>query len=291
MTEKHFSISEIENAFFNHAADAGVKFTNPIKADGQLHREHVEGDKLGTKNGAYILHGDSPASGWFLHYKTGISGKWTLSDKREPITKPMLEEIEQERQRRKIEQQTHHDRAANKAVFIWDNATPITEQSQHYYLIKKHVQPQGERLYSDALVIPIYDENKQLVNLQFIHADGTKRFLSGGQKKDCFYQIGNLKEGDIILICEGFATAASLNDHTGYSTVVAFDAGNLKSVAVVMRRLFPSSQIIIAGDNDESGTGQKAAREAALAINCKYIIPETAGHDWNDSLTMEASHG
>jgi putative DNA primase/helicase len=50
------SLTDIENAFFNHAADAGVIFTvRPLIADGVLHRVHVDGDKRGTKNGAYIL--------------------------------------------------------------------------------------------------------------------------------------------------------------------------------------------------------------------------------------------
>ena len=52
------SITEIENAFINHCADAGVVFTQPLIADGVLHRAHVQGDKPGTKNGAYILHAE-----------------------------------------------------------------------------------------------------------------------------------------------------------------------------------------------------------------------------------------
>ena len=41
------------------------------------------------------------------------------------------------------------------------------------------------------------------------------------------------------------------------------------------------------GDNDRSGVGQRVAREAALAIGGKYLIPETIGHDWNDVINME----
>jgi putative DNA primase/helicase len=57
----------------------------------------------------------------------------------------------------------------------------------------------------------------------------------------------------------------------------------------VIRKLYPASQIIICGDNDESGTGQKAARAAALAVTGKYIIPTIVGQDWNDALNSEVA--
>ncbi|MGZ8158851.1 MAG: toprim domain-containing protein [Methylobacter sp.] len=283
------SLSDIENAFFNHAANAGVIFTNRPIADGLLHREHVKGDRSGTKNGAYTLHPDGNPSGWFKHFKTGITGKWTLSGKQEPINKGILQQIKKNHQQRQVEQQKRHDGAAEKSRIIWQSAEPIFDQSQHPYLVKKHIQAHQLRLYGNALVIPIYNENEQIVNLQFINADGTKRFLSGGKKKACFSVIGKPDSGSLILISEGWATGVSLHEFTGYYVVVAMDAGNLQPVALVVRRLYPSAQIIIAGDNDESGVGQKAAKAASLAIGGKYILPPVVGQDWNDALNMEVA--
>lgn len=283
------SISEIETAFFTHAADVGVIFTvRPLLADGALHRAHVDGDKRGTKNGAYILHVDGKPSGWLQHFCSGTYSKWTLSGKRESMTQLMREQIEADKQRRKIEEQQRHNDAADKARFIWSNAKAVTAQHQHPYLIRKNVQAYGVRLYrDDALVIPIYDVSKTLVNLQMIQPNGEKRFLSGGRKKACFSVIG--AAGDVIQVCEGWATGASLHQETGHFTIVALDAGNLEAVAIVIRKLYPSAQIIICGDNDESGTGQKAARAAALAVGAKYILPATMGHDFNDMLNMEGA--
>ena len=279
------SQSEIENTFFNYAADAGVSFTKrPLIADSVLHRVHVDGDKPGTKNGAYILHPDGNPAAFFMSYSTGIKGNWTLSGKSEPLTKAIKAEIDRERQRRSVEQQARHEEAVKKAVYIWSRSIPVIN---HKYLSKKHIKPYGARLYGDALVIPIYDENKRLVNLQFINADGIKRFLSGGRKKGCFSVIGKPDAVGLIQICEGWATGASLFEATGHFTVIALDAGNLKPVAQVIRRLYPNHEIIICGDNDESGVGQEAARLAALACGGKYILPATIGHDWNDSLNME----
>jgi putative DNA primase/helicase len=42
-------------------------------------------------------------------------------------------------------------------------------------------------------------------------------------------------------------------------------------------------------DNDVSGVGQTAAREAALAIGGKYLIPDTTGFDWNDEINKEVN--
>lgn len=282
------SLSEIESSFSSYCADAGAIFTQPLIADGVLHRVHVEGDKPGTKNGAYILYTNGNPSGWFQHFVSGAYGTWTLSGKREPMTATMKQQIDADRQQRKIEQQQRHNEAADKARFIWSNSKTVIEQNQHSYLIKKHVQPHGVRLYrGDALTIPIYDENKQLVNLQFIDANGVKRFLSGGRKKGCFAVIGKPDVGLLIQVCEGWATGASLHESTGNFTVIALDAGNLELVALVFRKLYPDAEIVICGDNDESGTGQKAARSAALAVGGKYIIPATIGHDFNDMLTAE----
>ncbi len=286
---KSLSKSEIENAFFNHAANTGVIFTSrPLIVDGVLHRDHIDGDKRGTKNGAYIVHADSYPSGWYLHFNTGLSGRWTLSGKHGPFNKVMMQQIETDRIRRGIELHERQNAAANKARFIWRNATPITEQSQHSYLLKKHVHPYQVRLHHGCLVIPIYDQNKQLVNLQFIAAHGIKRFLSSGRKKGCFSVIGKMGVDGIIQVAEGWATGASLYEATGSFTVIAMDAGNLEPVALVLRRLYPDMQIIICGDNDKSGTGQKSAQSAALAVNGKYIIPPVVGFDFNDMLTMAA---
>ncbi len=280
-------ITEIEAAFLNYAADAGVIFSDtPLIADSVLHRAHVDGDKRGTKNGAYILHADGNPSGWFQHFNTGISGNWTLSGKREPMTKAMLGQIKADRERRQVEQRDRHNNAADKARVIWHNATTVYGQGQHPYLINKKIQPHRLRMCGDALVVSIWDETKQLVNLQFIQPDGTKRFLTGGRKKGCFSTIGQYDESGVIQITEGYSTGASVHEATGHLTIVALDAGNLESVALAVRRLYPAAPIIIFGDNDESGVGQKAARAAAVAVGGKYILPATVGHDWNDALNM-----
>jgi len=90
-----------------------------------------------------------------------------------------------------------------------------------------------------------------------------------------------------VLIAEGFATAESLFEATGNQTFIAFDAGNLANVAKIVRLKNTNAEIIIMGDNDESGVGQDAAKRAALECGGKYLVPATVGHDWNDAINAE----
>ena len=261
---------------------AGIQYSGEILADGNLHRFHIESHRSSTLNGAYTLHLDGYPAGWFMDYTTGLSQKWR-SRSVSRVSYALIKQINEAKLQRDIEQRQRHEAAAIKAVSIWSRSKPIKQQSGHDYLITKGIQPHGARLYKDALVIPIYNESDHLANLQFISPEGEKRFLSGGRKRGCFNIFGDLSQR--ILIAEGFATGASLYEDSGQRVIVAFDAGNLLPVAKNIRELSPDTEIIICGDNDLSGIGQTKAREAALSIGGKVLIPATPGTDWNDVLT------
>lgn len=274
---------DLEQQFRQAMQAAGIHYSGEIVPDGKLHRFHIEGHKRGSKNGAYVFHADGCPAGWFMNYKTGVNQKWRNSGSMERIPRQMIAEIEKAKREREAEQRLRHEAAAVKARSIWHKSKPITQQSEHQYLIKKRIQPHGIRISRDALIVPLKDEHKQIVNLQFISPEGEKRFLTDGRKQGCFYPIG--QPTPKILICEGFATAASIHEHTGQCVIVAMDKGNLKPVAEVIRKIFPDNEIIIAGDNDLDGGGQLKAREAALGIGGKVLIPKIPGKDWNDCLT------
>ncbi|MFI3187770.1 MAG: hypothetical protein QX198_17480, partial [Methylococcaceae bacterium] len=179
MTDKNYSVNEVETSFFNYCAEAGVIFTNQPIADGTLHRAHVEGDKPGTKNGAYILHADSKPSGWFQHFVSGACGTWTLSGKRKPMTAAMRQQIDADRQRRKIEQQASHDNAAIKAYADWCSFQFASTLNP--YLVRKKIQSHGAKagvwrvwvngkydFIPESLVLPLFDESLKLRSLQAI---------------------------------------------------------------------------------------------------------------------------
>lgn len=278
------SHSNIIDAFRSAMLDSIGYAPESLVGDGALHRIK---DNQGKLNGAYVLHVDNKAAGYFECFKQGIKQTWKMAGNFMPLSDYQRQvfkaQSQKEAEQRKAEEAAKHKAAAQKACYIWNKAT--LAPSNHPYLVKKHIDIHGAKLGRDnTLIIPLYSANKEIVNLQFISETGGKMFLSGGLKKGCFYWIGG-EQADKILIAEGFATAASLHENSGYLTIVAFDAGNLKDVAIAVRALSPESEIIICGDNDASGVGRKKAIDAALATGGKYLIPETIGHDWNDSLT------
>ena len=157
------------------------------------------------------------------------------------------------------------------------------EDGSHPYLRAKQVGAHGVLRHKDLLVVPLRDATGKLWSLQFIGADGQKRFLKGGRKVGCYHGIGKRPApGEPLCVCEGYATGASIHEATGHAAVVAFDAGNLLPVARALRAKYPEARIVIAGDNDASGVGQLRAEEAARAVNGLVAIPAETGKDWND---------
>ena len=149
-------------------------------------------------------------------------------------------------------------------------------------------------------MVPVRD-GERLTTLQFIDADGAKRFLTGGRIKACWFAIGEYRPGEPIAIAEGFATAAALHQETGALVLAAFSAGNLLPVARRVRDQYPDAQIIIAGDNDAwtpGNPGRTKAIEAARAVRGRVLIPMFSGADlagrptdWNDWLRLQGRTG
>ncbi len=138
------------------------------------------------------------------------------------------------------------------------------------------------------LLVPIISEAGAVQSVEAITEDGKKGYLLGAKKRDGYFVIGEKSPGTDVYIVEGLATGLSVHQATTARVHVAFDAGNLKPVAEISRRRFPDARIVIAGDLDESGTGQKTASAAAAAVNGLAILPgftavegRTWG-DWND---------
>jgi putative DNA primase/helicase len=237
------------------------------------------------------LHLDGHPAGWALDYTADRSFTWRADGQRAKLSLYDRAAIEAERKKREQERQQAHRTAADKARYILSRTLELVDSSQHPYLVKKRIQPHGARLsvYQGraSLVVPIFGKSG-LTSLQFIEADGSKRFLPGGEIRGGSMGIGMAgvtaaKPGK-ILVAEGFATGASLHEWYRQPVIVAFNAGNLESVAKRTRALYPIHELIICGDNDESGTGQKAARAAALAVGGKYLLPPIVGQDFNDAI-------
>jgi putative DNA primase/helicase len=197
--------------------------------------------------------------------------------------------------RERDERETAQREAAKDAKLLWDSAS---ETGENAYLTRKAVKGYGVRYAADRwLLVPIRDAEGMLWNVQRIApqkpADGPdKLYLKGARKSGLYHVIGDPQGAAAILIAEGYATAATLHEATGHPVVVAFDAGNLKSVAQAIRKANPSAWLIICGDDDretQANTGRNPGREAAesAANRARAIavfpsaLPD-GGTDFND---------
>jgi phage/plasmid primase-like uncharacterized protein len=253
---------------------AGLNPPNIIEADGRLRRFASNG-KRGDDSGWYVAHDDGIPAGAFGDWRTGVSGTWRadigrkLSPSEEAAHRAKMDAMRRERE---AEQFRRHAEAAKKAAEIWSAAQPAPDD--HPYLRRKAIKVHGARLHNGALAIPMRDAAGGLCSLQFIDADGGKKFLTGGKVTGCYFGIG--APNGVVCLAEGFATAATIHEATGSAVAVAFNAGNLLAVARALREKFPGLRLIVCAD-DDAGTpgnpGLAKAREAAQAVGASLAVP------------------
>ncbi len=253
----------------------GLDYAGLIQDDGKLHRFKAEGDH--ARNSWYVLHAGTPAAGAFGCWKRGFKKTWC--DRDGSLTPVEWQTVRQrweaaERERAQSEA-ARHAKARSMAAWIFKRSQPT--RPEHPYLTRKGVKIFGDlREWRGALVLPLRDAQGELHSLQFIRDDGSKRFLTGGRIAGCCFTLADKLDGALV-VCEGYATGASIHEATGLAVVCAMHAGNLKPVATDLREKFPGREIIIAADNDQftaGNPGQMKATDAAQAIGAKLAAPQ-----------------
>ena len=276
----------------------GIEPRLPIIADGKMRRFALPNDPRGKKNGWYRLtiEGDIAFGAFGAWAGAGMSVNEKYFSKAKRDYQPADWERIKERQRQaEAEELAEQGKVAIKAREIWARRKLI---DSHPYTDRKGVTLRSAGGLHDKIMVPMYHNDTngkpQIVSVQFISADGMKRFLTGGRKIGCYGSIseqGASKE--ILYICEGYATGLSIYEATKNPVVIAFDAGNLGSVAQAIRKKYPHATITIAGDNDlwtkkHEGTpynpGVEKATAAAEAHGCRVAIP-CVPHDHADRPT------
>ncbi|GBE46860.1 DNA primase TraC [bacterium BMS3Bbin12] len=270
-------IEDFERAIVN----AEIEPPEAIHADGKLHRFPTNG-KAGDDSGWYVLHLDGIPAGAFGDWRSGVTESW-CARRLDTLTPAEREDhrrcIEAARRAAEAERVWAQEETAKRAAELWERATP--EMGTHRYLCDKAIKPHGIKTDGLHLLVPMRALDARLWNLQKIAPDGSKRFLPGGRVKGLYFGIG--RPSGALVIAEGFATAASIREATDHAVAVTFSASNLRLVAETLRhKLGDAVRIIVAGDNDKSGAGQRAAEDAARAVGGAVAIPETVGSDWND---------
>ncbi|HAU0665194.1 TPA: DUF1738 domain-containing protein [Legionella pneumophila] len=266
-----------------------VSGEHPIM-DGKPHRISTEGDKNGEKAGFYVAHLDGIPAGYIKNNRTGAELNWKckgyiLTDEQKTTLKAEALEHQQTRQR---ELEAKQKSTALKLQQKLSMMTEVVEPTP--YMQAKGIQ-NHYGVYTDSekrlTCIPATDCEGTLWTIQYISEDGTKRFAKDSKKEGCFHVLGGLEklaETPVILITEGYATAATIKDATKLPAIVsAFDSGNLKPVAKALRDKFPNTPIIVASDDDKHleltkgiNPGKEKGSEAANSVNGFMILPTFA---------------
>lgn len=275
---------------FQDILHANRLIPSEVMADGKLHRCPTTG-KPHKQNGAYIAHLDSPATLWWCNWESGDQGTFTEAEQR--TFSPAEKEEWQKRQRdirrqREAECAQRREAAAHQARNILNTSFPCSPE--HAYLRRKGIPALAEvrQDRNGMLLLPVSDISGKVQSLQYIAPDGTKRFLVGGKVQGGHFIIPGKPEKPLVL-CEGYATGASIHLACECTVYVAFSANNLPAVAAIVRNTFPDNPILICGDNDETGRGK--GQEAAQAAQARLVLPTFTAGTGNDFNDLHQSEG
>lgn len=262
---------------------AGLTPPDHIVMDGEIHRFNV--DSRRDRSGWYVAFGGPHPAGAFGCWRTDIDAKWSAASDRElTVAEQMAQarQMDEARKKRDKERREGWAQASNSATDIWKNAEPAP--ADHPYLVAKGIQPHDMKIASDGrLIVPMLSpEVGGISSLQYIDDTGRKLMMRGGKAGGAVWRLGNWNNPATICIAEGFATAASIVEVTGYPCMIAFSAHNLPAAAEYAAKAFPSARLVIVADNDESGTGLRYADRASEATGATVVMPPDIDTDAND---------
>lgn len=263
-----------------------------VIADGKWHQAAHDGERH-KFSGTYILNihtNGTFANGVFFTRKDPDNKyKWhSEPDKSRPADPEGLK-----RQREMIERQHNEKEAAeakrqNRLSHLLSNAViggMAKASNDHPYLKRKGVKAHGIRLRAkgNELVLPLRDVTGKIWTIQRITEGGGKYLWTGAKKKGTFFLFDGAVNG-IILLCEGYATGATLFEATGYTVAACIDSGNIKEVARALKQdqELPDVKIVICADNDAFtmkpdkvtpwNVGIEAAQKAAAEIGGAFVV-------------------
>lgn len=272
-----------------------------IFSDGKIHRFKIN-NKL---DGWYVLFVGKYSNGVYGDWKTGNKYSWSSKDYRTLSAKELhrynkyIRKCEKKLEGDKRKRRINAKRRANK---LWDKSDSI-ETNEHPYLQQKGIKAYGLKVNSayNKLLIPIFDIEGHIHNIQKISESGEKRFMPDGSITGLCFSIPATKESDEIYICEGYATGASIHEATGGSVYVAFNAGNMKPLTESLVEKFPNKNFILCADNDAftvdlkgvpNNVGLSKGFDIAWELNLKLAYPtfkDTSSKptDFNDLHQLE----
>lgn len=283
---------------------------------GRIVRCRVDGDR--ERRGWYCIHEIPGKSGGVL--LVGSYGVWRgaehgaqkISLKRNALTDEqsaaLKARILEDRKRLATQQKITWAKAARKAAYAWRRHA--AETGQCAYLERKAVAAYGLRFSARGnALVPMCDADGRINGLQILYGDQAIKAKKGRDKDfwprglaktGHFHLIGSPTGVPILLVAEGYATAATLHAATGLPVAVAFDAGNLLPAARSLRKRYPRARMLFCADDDyltAGNPGIQHAQAAALAVDGAWMAPVFAEDrggrkltDFNDLQHAEGLH-
>lgn len=256
-----------------------------LNLNGRVHRFRTT-NKPNKKNGWYVGKIITLRGGKTLEVVT--IGDWALGEVRTLTSRDDLTDIERKlfsASAKKMQEEMNkaqaeeREKAAELARDEWEKGQPI--EVSFPYLAKKHIEglPAIDFVKLNEqgwLMAPAENESGVIRSIQYISKDGMKSFLPGGEIKGNFFEIPG--SGKRVIICEGFATGASIfSALEGNATVVvAFHAPNLFPVCSKMVLKHGAENISIAADDDRYNCDNAGLEYAnkCLSLGVGVFVPD-----------------
>jgi len=246
----------------------------------------IRPDKGNEKSGWYVINTfNDYLYATYGNWRTGAEYKWSsveISTLDHGERQRLQEALAKAKEEAEIQKKERYEEVSEDCQKRFKS---YPEAIHHDYLKNKQIKSFNLRTHNNALVVPIYNTEGKIRSLQYIQADGQKRFVSSGEVKGNIFLIGadyrSLDMLDTLIITEGMATGASIYQATNLPVACVFSA-NFGKDAVKNIREKTDAKIILAFDNDESGLGRKKAEEiCSLNYKCVIRLPSVVG-DYND---------
>lgn len=230
-----------------------------------------------SSNGAYFFDGDR---GWVMAWDGDGRTHWW----NDPDAKPWTDAEKREWAARKRQEEAQREQGYRRAADAAETALRACKPAQHNYLRSKSL-PDVLGLVNDAheLIVPMRAlDSNQLLGVQVIRfltdeRKWEKKMQYGMKAKGAVLRLGSRNAAETWLV-EGYATgltveAAIRRLSLNASVLVCFSDGNMKHVAPMVM-----GQKFVFADNDESGAGERAARDTGLP----FCMSPKVGEDAND---------
>ncbi len=176
--------------------------------------------------------------------------------------------------------------SAQRCQVLWEGAKIDPARTGCPYLTRKGVQAYNLRfLPGGTALVPMRDGAGKLWSVQRLlpkplrdkqtGKDGTDKLYGppkanpdeevSSRKLGLWHMLGEPAGGPVLLLAEGYATAATLHEATGRPVAVCFDGGNLRHVAKALRALHPAALLLVCGDDDRPTQARKGKNPGRLA--------------------------